>query len=93
VVTIADSLNPVSEIWARLILAAVWQSTVLALFIALVALRLKRASPGVRYWLWQVVALKLLIVPFWTVLIPPPALFARNIPFRSLPHTTSEPAR
>jgi hypothetical protein len=51
VVTIADSLNPVSEIWARLIVAAVWQSTVLALFIALVALRLKRASPGVRYWL------------------------------------------
>jgi beta-lactamase regulating signal transducer with metallopeptidase domain len=85
VVTIADSINPVSEIWARLIVAAVWQSTVLALFIAIVTSRLKQASPAVRYWLWQVVALKLLIVPFWTVLIPMPALFSRNIPVPSPP--------
>jgi hypothetical protein len=83
-VTIAESLNPISEIWASLIVAAVWQSTLLALFIALVTSRLKQTSPVVRYWLWQVVTLKLLILPFWTVMIPLPALFARNILEREL---------
>jgi hypothetical protein len=55
-VTIADSLNLISETWARLIVAAVWQSTLLALLVALVTSRLKHASPFVRYWLWQIVS-------------------------------------
>jgi len=77
--TIAESLNHLSATWAGLILAAIWQSTFLAILIALVASRLKTASPGVRYWLWQIVAFKLLIVPFWTVLIPWPALFPQIV--------------
>ena len=79
-VTIAGSRNPISEIWARLIVTAVWQSTLLAIFIALLTSRLKQASPVIRYWLWQSVALKLLIGPFWTVLIPLPAFFPRDTP-------------
>ena len=42
--TIAGSLNRVSDIWASVIVAAVRQSTVLALVIALVNSRLKQAS-------------------------------------------------
>jgi beta-lactamase regulating signal transducer with metallopeptidase domain len=84
-VTIAGSLNPISEIWASLIVAAVWQSTLLALFIALVTSRLKQASPVIRYWLWQVVALKLLIIPFWTISIPLPTLFASSLAVKSAP--------
>jgi len=78
-VTIAESLNHLSATWAGLILAALWQSTLLAILIALVTWRLKMASPVVRYWLWQIVTFKLLIGPFWTVLIPVPALFPQIV--------------
>ncbi len=54
----------------------VWQSTILVVIVALAALLLKRASPTVRFWLWQIMAIKLLLMPFWLVDIPLPARFA-----------------
>jgi len=78
-VTIAESLNHVSATWAGVVLAALWQSTLLAILIALVTSRRKTVSPVVRYWLWQIVAFKLLIAPFWTVLIPWPAFFPQIV--------------
>ena len=59
-------------------LTAVWQSTILALAVAAVTLRWKRSTPSIRYWLWQVVALKLLILPVWTATIPIPDFFPRG---------------
>ncbi|NOZ39026.1 MAG: M56 family metallopeptidase [Planctomycetes bacterium] len=57
-----------------------WQSTVLVLLVALAAMLLRRASPAVRFWLWQIVALKLLLLPFWLVDVPLPARFASKPP-------------
>lgn len=99
--SIAESLDPVGEKWAGLMLAAVWQTTVLALAIAFLTSRLKKASPVVRYWLWQVVAFKLLVVPFWTVLVPLPELFPRSVsappwlpqPDRSMSGSANRPVR
>ncbi len=65
--------------------AILWQSTLLVSVVALVAVLLRRAAPAVRYWLWQIVAIKLLLMPFWTMVVPLPSL---------LPEATvaSEPA-
>ena len=82
---IVNFLNHVSTAWATLMLAAVWQSTVLALLVAAVTWRWKHSTPGIRYWLWQIVAFKLLVLPVWTVAIPMPGFFARSLPDRPLP--------
>jgi beta-lactamase regulating signal transducer with metallopeptidase domain len=64
-----ESLNAMAADAVRLAVAVLWQSAVL---VALVCVGLQRAAPAVRYWLWQVVALKLLLMPFWTVALPLP---------------------
>lgn len=59
--------NAISQAWGERLLAVVWQSTVLTLVTALaVTLVLRRSSPAVRYWIWQIVAIKLLVMPFWS---------------------------
>ncbi len=68
-----EALNAVSADVPRLVGAVLWQSTLLAAAVGLIALALRRAAPAVRYWLWQAVALKLLLMPFWTVAVPLPA--------------------
>src|SRR5262249_46372753 len=55
--------------------AILWQSAVLAAIVAGVCWLLKRSSPAVRYWCWQIVALKLLLMPWWILAVPLPALF------------------
>ncbi len=65
-------LNQWSESWAEVMWAVLWQSTLLILAVALIGCLLRRASPVVRYWLWQIVAVKLLLMPFWTLAIPMP---------------------
>lgn len=65
--------NASASIWGDRMWAVLWQSTLIAAVVALVAaLFLRRSSPGVRYWVWQVVAIKLLVMPFWTyaILLP-----------------------
>lgn len=73
--TVIDRLNSLAETWTGLAWAIVWQSTLLALAVAAICFVWKRSSPGVRYWLWQIVAIKLLLMPFWTWAIPLPAPF------------------
>src|SRR5262249_50767834 len=41
---------------------------------ALIALAMRRSSPGLRYGLWQIAAIKLLVMPLWGVAIALPAL-------------------
>ncbi len=74
-----EQFNLWSESWAALVWSITWQSTVLAVLAAGIAWLLRRSSPAVRYWLWQIVAIKLLLMPFWTFAVPmPDFLFGRG---------------
>ena len=79
-------LNACAEAWANLAWAVFWQSTFVIGGIALITLLLRRSSPTVRYWLWQIVAIKLLVMPFWTLAVPMPFLAGGSRP-SSLPPT------
>jgi len=70
---IIRTLNGWSDIWLCLMWAISWQSILLVGLVGLVVLLLRRSSPVVRYWLWQIVAIKLLLMPFWTWAIELPA--------------------
>ncbi len=77
--SLVEVLNRMSESWAGLAQAVVWQSTLLAIFVAILARRLARSSPTLRYWIWQVVALKMLVMPLWMVAIPMMAIRAADL--------------
>jgi beta-lactamase regulating signal transducer with metallopeptidase domain len=66
---VIDLLNRWGDAWSALAGLALWQATVVAVVVGLIALALRRASPAVRYWLWQLVAIKLLLLPLgsWSV--------------------------
>ena len=57
---VIDALNRYSADWTGLVVGVVWQTTLLALAIGAIAYFLRFSSPAVRYWLWQIVAIKLL---------------------------------
>ena len=62
--------NVAAEFWGDRMWAVLWQSTFFAAVVALACvLFLRRTSPAVRYWVWQIVAIKLLVMPFWTYAI------------------------
>lgn len=71
--TMILTLNGWAEGWLRVMGAVLWQSTVLVALAILVACWLRRSSPAARYWLWQIVAIKLLLMPFWTSAVPLPS--------------------
>jgi Tol biopolymer transport system component/beta-lactamase regulating signal transducer with metallopeptidase domain len=50
--------------------AILWQSALLAGLVAVVCWLLRRSAPALRYWCWQIVALKLLLMPWWSVTMP-----------------------
>src|SRR5262245_46846805 len=70
---IAEPLNAVSQIWADRMWAVLWQSTIVIIAVALMAaVALRHSSPAIRYWVWQILAIKLLLMPFWTYAVPAP---------------------
>lgn len=71
---IVDTLNRYSADWTALVTSVVWQTTLLALAIGAIAYFLRSTSPAVRYWLWQIVAIKMLVMPFWIWWVPLPWL-------------------
>ncbi len=77
---VIDSINRFSTAWAGLMGAILWQSTLLVALVTLVALLARRASPRVRYWLWQIVTIKLLLMPFWVLAVPLPFPVWRSSP-------------
>ncbi len=72
--------NAWSAFWIDRTATFLWQSTVLVLLVAVATQLLRKTSPAVRFWLWQIVALKLLLLPFWLVDVPLPARFASKQP-------------
>ncbi len=75
----AETLNTFAAAWAALLGSILWQSTVLAFVVAGISFRLRHSSPSIRYWLWQIIAIKLLILPFWTLAVPWPSFLGRSL--------------
>jgi bla regulator protein blaR1 len=71
--TLIQTMNDGAEGWLRITWAVLWQFALLAAVATLIAMLLRRSSPVVRYWLWQIVVIKLLLMPFWTYAIPLPS--------------------
>jgi beta-lactamase regulating signal transducer with metallopeptidase domain len=72
-VTMNATVNRWAETWLNTMTAVLWQSVLLAVLAILLAWCLRRSSPVVRYWLWQIVAIKLLLMPIWTYAVPLPS--------------------
>lgn len=68
--TRVEILNTVAARWAEIIWTVSWQFCVLGLCVYLLHLALYRAAPNWRYWVWQILAIKLLLMPFWTATAP-----------------------
>jgi beta-lactamase regulating signal transducer with metallopeptidase domain len=66
---VVDLLNRWGAAFTALAGLALWQATIVAILVGLVAVVLRRSSPAARYWLWQLVAIKLLLLPLgsWSV--------------------------
>jgi beta-lactamase regulating signal transducer with metallopeptidase domain len=71
--TTISATNDLAERWLATAWAVTWQFAIVVVVATLIAWLLRRASPVVRYWLWQIVAIKLLLMPFWTWTIPVPS--------------------
>ncbi|MGD0383201.1 MAG: M56 family metallopeptidase, partial [Thermoguttaceae bacterium] len=88
--TIITTVNHWAEAWLGIMTAVAWQSALLVAAATLIAWLLRRASPVVRYWLWQIVAVKLLLMPFWTLAIPLPTWWQNSSPQQSIVHQPGE---
>lgn len=71
--TIIQTINGFADGWLKTMFAVLWQSALLVAIAALIIRCLRNRSPVLRYWLWQIVAIKLLLMPFWTQAVPLPA--------------------
>jgi hypothetical protein len=69
----------------------VWQSALLAGMVAGVCWLLRRSTPALRYWCWQIVALKLLLMPWWIATLQLPNSFGAAAP-EVLPSAAQTPA-
>ena len=65
-----EQLNRWSAPWAEAMWAVAWQSVILIGLVAAVCWVLRWQSPGLRYWLWLILAAKLLAMPFWRMELP-----------------------
>jgi beta-lactamase regulating signal transducer with metallopeptidase domain len=82
------TFNDWSTSVTSLAVAILWQSTLLAGLAAGVCWLLRRATPALRCWCWQIVALKLLLMPWWVVAIPLPDFLAASAAGVSPPAAT-----
>lgn len=73
-----SAFNEWSASVTSLAAAIAWQSTLFACLAAGICWLLRRSAPALRYWCWQIVALKLLLMPWWIVAVPMPRCFAEG---------------
>ncbi len=62
--------NNLANQWLNGMWAVVWQSAALAVIVYLLTLCVKQASAAVRFWLWMLVPLRLLVMPLITIALP-----------------------
>ncbi|MDX9975620.1 MAG: M56 family metallopeptidase [FCB group bacterium] len=62
--------NALASQWTGTLWSAFWQSTVLAAAILVLTSLLKGAPASLRYWLWMLVPLRLLIMPLLSISLP-----------------------
>lgn len=74
-----ETLNRLAGTWVGLAWAVAWQSTLLVGLCAIIEKGLRRSSPALRYWLWQIAAIKLLAMPLWSVSIALPSIPHRDV--------------
>jgi beta-lactamase regulating signal transducer with metallopeptidase domain len=67
------TMNRLTDGWLDAMATILWQSTLVIMLVTVVAWCLRRSSPAARFWLWQIVAVKLLLMPFWTFAVPIPS--------------------
>jgi beta-lactamase regulating signal transducer with metallopeptidase domain len=82
------AFNDWSASVTSLAIAIFLQSTILAGLVAGICWLLRRSAPSVRYWCWQIVALKLLLMPCWIVAVPLPDFFGAEGATGISPRTT-----
>ena len=79
--SLIELLNSWSQVWLGLTCTILWQSTILGGCAGLIVLFLRRWAPAMCYWVWQIVAIKMLLMPFWIVGVPlPAAIRAPDLP-------------
>lgn len=71
--SVIEQLNEWSQRGIEILPPVLWQSTLIAMGAWLMTKLLCQSAPRLRYWLWQLVAVKLLLMPFWTAGVPLPA--------------------
>ncbi|MBN1972920.1 MAG: redoxin domain-containing protein, partial [Sedimentisphaerales bacterium] len=67
---IVGILNDIASLWAGQMWTIIWQSTVLAGLVVIVTLLFRRLSAAVKFWLWMLVPLRLLVMPLITISLP-----------------------
>ena len=69
--------NGLAAHWARGMWPVLWQTAALAVVVGLIVLSARRMSPALRFWLWMLVPMRLLVMPLIVVSLPvlanPPA--------------------
>ena len=64
-----ESLNAFSGDGLERLWTVLWQWTLIAVVAGIGILYLRRAQPAVRFWLWNLLLLKLLVMPFWMIAV------------------------
>jgi hypothetical protein len=73
-----EALDRLATAWMGLDWTVVWQSTLLVGVFALVGLGMRRSSPSLRYWFWQIAVIQLQVMPLWSASILLPATLPRG---------------
>ncbi|MHC4213408.1 MAG: M56 family metallopeptidase, partial [Planctomycetota bacterium] len=67
-------MNPIIEniadLWAARMWPAIWQSTILAAVIYFATLSLRKKAAAIRFWLWMLIPLRLIVMPLITIGVP-----------------------
>ncbi|MBN2588375.1 MAG: carboxypeptidase regulatory-like domain-containing protein [Sedimentisphaerales bacterium] len=68
--TVTEIVNTFAGLWAGQMWTIIWQSSVLVGLIVIVTLLFRRLSAAVKFWLWMLVPLRLLVMPLITISLP-----------------------
>ncbi len=85
-----EFMNAMADRWAEMMWPAVWQSALVAVLVLVVTATLRKGPSSLRFWLWMLVPLRLLVMPVITVplpVLPPtePAFVAEPVEMSALP--------